>query len=141
MLRRINQALPELLLGIGIYGVLIQVIGVWFVGDKAQYTIGLWAGVALAMGMAINMAIVILDTVDAMAEKRSYRKASLYAVLRYLVVVLAFVVVWYFELGNVIVMFVGVMGLKVSAYLQPVTHKFIVAIQGKCSYSRRVKKR
>ena len=125
MLRRINQALPELLLGIVLYGFMIQIVGVWFVEDKVQYSVGLWAGIILAMGLAVNMAVVILDTVEAMAEKRSYRKASLYAVLRYLAVVLGVIVVWYFELGNVLAMFAGVMGLKVSAYLQPVTHKFL----------------
>ena len=139
MLRRINQALPELVLGIVVYGVLAQVAGIWFAQDKILYTTGLWMGVAHAVGMAVN--IVILDTVDAIAEGRSARKASLYSVLRYLVVVLAFVVVWRFRLGNVIAMFAGVMGLKASAYLQPVTHKFIVAIQGKGLCSRRIKKR
>ncbi len=141
MLRRINQALPELVLGIVVYGVLAQVAGIWFAQDKILYTTGLWMGVALAVGMAVNMAIVILDTVDAIAEGHSARKAPLYSVLRYLVVVLAFVVVWRFRLGNVIAMFAGVMGLKASAYLQPVTHKFIVAIQGKGLCSRRIKKR
>ena len=34
MLRRINQALPELLAGILLYGLLLQVTGIWFVGDK-----------------------------------------------------------------------------------------------------------
>lgn len=141
MLRRINQVLPELLCGIIIYGALIQAAGIWFAEDKVRYTTGLWAGIILAMGMAVNMAVVILDTVDVMAEKRYYRKAALYAVLRYLAVVFAFVVVWYFELGNVIVMFAGVMGLKIAAYLQPITHKFIVTMRGKNSRSHENKKR
>lgn len=131
MLRRINQALPELLLGILIFGLVIQFGGMWFVSDRLRYTTGLWAGVILAMGMAVNMAVVILDTVDAMAEQRFTRKASLYAALRYLVLILAFVIVGYFNLGNVLSMFAGVMGLKVSAYLQPFTHKFVAAIQNR----------
>lgn len=136
MLRRINQALPELLTGIVLYGALIQVTGIWFVSDKAQYSIGLWAGIFLAMGMAVNMAIVIFDTVEEMAEGRSSRRASLYAALRYLAVVVAFGIAGYFKLCNVIVMFVGVMGLKVSAYLQPLTHKFLAAIQKKCFHGK-----
>ena len=47
MLRRINQALPELLLGIVLYGFMIQIVGVWFVEDKVQYSVGLWAGIIL----------------------------------------------------------------------------------------------
>lgn len=125
MLRRINQALPELLLGILAYGVVIQLTGMWFVEDKVQYAVGLWFGIAVAVGMAINMAIVILDAVDTMAERRSTVRTTLFSLLRYLVVVAVFFAVWYFKLGNPIVMFIGVMGLKVSAYLQPFTHKFI----------------
>ena len=125
MLRRINQALPGLLFGILAYGVVVQLAGMWFVEDRVQYTVGLWFGIVVAMGMAINMAIVILDAVDTMAERRSTVRTTLFSLLRYLVVVFVFFIVWYFKLGNPIVMFIGVMGLKVSAYLQPFTHKFI----------------
>ena len=52
MLRRINQALPGLLLGIVFYGLALWLVGIWFVGDRIQYTVGLWIGVALAAGMA-----------------------------------------------------------------------------------------
>ena len=75
MLRRINQALPELVLGIALYGLALQVTGIWFVEGRLQYTAGLWIGVALAIGMAINMAVVILDTVEAIEEGRSSRKS------------------------------------------------------------------
>ena len=139
MLRRINQALPGLLLGIVFYGLALWLVGVWFVGDRIQYTAGLWIGVALAAGMAVNMAIVILDTVEAMEENRSSRKPLLYAIVRYAVLVAAFLAVWYLKIGNVIAMFAGVMGLKIAAYLQPFTHKFIVAFQGRSLHGRRMK--
>ena len=139
MLRRINQALPGLLLGIVFYGLALWLVGIWFVGDRIQYTVGLWIGVALAAGMAVNMAIVILDTVEAMEENRSSRKPLLYAVVRYVVLVAAFLAVWYLKIGNVIAMFAGVMGLKTAAYLQPFTHKFIVALQGRSLHGRRIK--
>ena len=137
MLRRINQALPELLAGILAYGMLIQITGIWFVSDRVRYSTGLWAGIILAMGMAVNMAVVIFDTVEEMAEGRSSRRASLYGVLRYLAVVLAFGIVGYFKLGNVVVMFLGVMGLKISAYLQPFTHKFLTVLQKKYFHGKR----
>ena len=34
MLRRINEALPGLVFGIVLYGVVLQLAGVWFVEDK-----------------------------------------------------------------------------------------------------------
>lgn len=140
MLRRINQALPELVLGIVLYGLVVWLAGIWFVEGRIQYTAGLWIGVALAAGMAVNMAVVILDAVEAMEEGRSSRKPLLYAVVRYIVLVAAFLAVWYLKIGNVIAMFAGVMGLKIAAYLQPLTHKFIVALQGRIPHGHSVKK-
>ncbi|MEY8391061.1 hypothetical protein D3Z36_01785 [Lachnospiraceae bacterium] len=131
MLRRINPALPELLAGIFLYGLVLQLTGMWFVDNKQQYSVGLWIGVVLAMGMAVNMAVVILDTVDAMASKGTAVRTGLWSVLRYVVVVGVFAGVWYFEAGNLLVMFLGLMGLKVSAYLQPFLHKIILRVQKK----------
>lgn len=129
MLRRINPVLPELLAGILLYGIVLQLTGMWFVNDRQQYAAGLWAGIVLAMGMAVNMAVVILDAVDAMASKGAAVRTGLWSVLRYVVIVGAFAGVWYFEAGNLLVMFLGLMGLKVSAYLQPFLHKIILQIQ------------
>ena len=44
MLRRINDALPGLVLGIIVYGVIVELAGVWFVTDKVRYTTGLLIG-------------------------------------------------------------------------------------------------
>lgn len=125
MLKRINPVLPELILELILYGLIIQFTGVWFVEDKLRYSTGLWIGIIAAVLMAINMAVVILDTVESMAEKRASRKSALFSAIRYILVVAAFAVTGIFHLGNLITMFLGVMGLKVAAYLQPFTHKFI----------------
>jgi hypothetical protein len=125
MLKRINPALPQLIVGILLYGIVIQITGMWFVNDKQAYTLGLWIGIALAIGMAINMAIVILDAVDAAATTGRTVRTGFWSVLRYVVVVGVFVAAWYFELANPLIMFLGLMGLKVSAYLQPMFHKII----------------
>ncbi len=125
MLKRINKILPELILEIAVYGLIAQLVGMWLVKDKLYYTIGLWIGIAIAAGMAIHMAVVILDTVDMAAQKQARVRTTLFSVLRYIVVVLLFVVVLVFDLGNVLAMFVGVMGLKAAAYLQPFTHKLL----------------
>lgn len=125
MLKRINPALPQLIVGILLYGIVIQITGMWFVNDKQAYTLGLWIGIALAIGMVINMAIVILDAVDAAATTGRTVRTGFWSVLRYVVVVGVFVAAWYFELANPLIMFLGLMGLKVSAYLQPMFHKII----------------
>lgn len=125
MLRRINDVLPELILNIILYGLLVQIIGIWFVTDKLRYSTGLWMGIAAAAGMAVHMAVVIRDSVDLMAEKQIRRRVVLFSLLRYVIVVLVFAAVIFFRLGNPVVMFLGVMGLKAAAYVQPFTHKIL----------------
>ncbi len=129
MLKRINPVLPELLSGIVLYGIVLQFTGIWFVSDKLQYSFGLWIGILLAMGMAVNMAVVILDSVDMMAVRGRAVRTGFWSVLRYVVVVGVFAAAWYFELANPLIMFLGLMGLKVSAYLQPMLHKIIARMR------------
>ena len=117
-LKRLNSALPGLIAGIVIWGVLVQFIGVWFVSDKIRYTSGLWIGIACAIGMAIHLAVVIEEAVR--FGGGDTKRLSVKSVFRYLVVVLVFFVMMYFKLGNLISAFLGV-----SAYAQPFMHKMI----------------
>ena len=64
MLRRLNDALPGLVLGIIVYGAAVFLAGIWFVPDKLRFTTGLAIGIALACGMAVNMAVVLRDAVE-----------------------------------------------------------------------------
>ncbi len=128
MLKRLNKVLPELILGILIYGVLAQITGVWLAEDKLSYSVGLWIGILLAAGMAIHMAVVIEDAVSAGSGQGRIITMSL---LRYAIVVIVFVCIAYFHIGNPIAAFIGVMGLKIAAYLQPFLHKTILKLQGR----------
>ena len=131
MLRRINEALPELILGIILYGLAVELIGVWFVADKLRYSTGLLIGIALAAGMAVNRAIVLEDAVGLVGQNHAQAKIIAKSILRYLIVVIVFFVMMKFKLGNLITAFLGVMGLKVAAYLQPFTHKAILKLTGR----------
>ena len=119
-LKQLNEALPLLLLGIIIWGLLVQITGVWFVEDKIRYSTGTWIGTALAIFMAINMAFVIESAVE---RGSTVGKLRFKSIIRYLVVVIVFLVMVYFNLGNWITAFIAMMGLKISAYAQPLITK------------------
>lgn len=131
MLRRINEALPGLVAGIIIYGIAVQLVGVWFVEDKLMYTTGLWFGIAVAVGLAINIATVILDSVTLGDKEHARRRIIAKSVLRYVVVVILFMILGYFQLGNLFTAFLGVLGLKISAYLQPLLEKALSKLSGR----------
>ena len=48
MLRRLNDALPGIVLGIIVYGAAVFLAGIWFVPDQLRFTTGLAIGIALA---------------------------------------------------------------------------------------------
>ena len=129
MLKRINDALPGLVFGIVFYGIVVQLIGVWFVTDKISYSIGLWYGIAIAVGMAVNIATVIYGQKD--ANRRIVAKS----LLRYIVVAVLLFILGLFDFGNLIMAFVGMLGLKISAYLQPLFMKVTDRFSGRSDAS------
>lgn len=118
----INNALPGLLTGIVLFGAVCQLAGVFFAEDKAGYSIGLWIGVLVAAGMAFHMAISLNSALD-MDVKGAQAAATRQNILRYLIVVLILGILMITEIGNPLSAFAGIMGLKVSAYLQPLFAK------------------
>jgi hypothetical protein len=129
MLKRINDALPGLVFGIVFYGAVVQLIGVWFVTDKISYSIGLWYGIAIAVGMAVNIATAIYGQKD--ANRRIVAKS----LLRYIVVAVLLFILGLFNFGNLIMAFVGMLGLKISAYLQPLFMKVTDRFSGRSDAS------
>jgi hypothetical protein len=87
------------------------------------YSVGLLAGIACALFMATHMAWSLGQALD-LAEGDAVKKMQVHNILRYMIVVVVFFALLYSKLGNPLSAFLGVMGLKVAAYLQPFTHKF-----------------
>lgn len=117
-----NRALPGLLGGIVLFGAVSQVVGIFFVEEKISYSVGLWIGVLIAAFMAFHMAWSLNIALD-QGEKAAQVAATRQNIIRYLIVVLILGILMITEIGNPIAAFVGVMGLKVSAYLQPIFQK------------------
>lgn len=131
MLRRLNDALPGLVMGIIAYGIVVELVCIWFVPDRLFFTTGLCIGIVLACGMAVNMAAVLLDAVDRNGQSGAQARIIAKSILRYLIVVLVFFVMMKFNLGSLAAAFVGVFGLKISAYLQPVARKILIRLHGR----------
>lgn len=118
----INDALPGLLGGIVLFGAVSQGVGMLFVENKISYSIGLWIGVFTAAFMAFHMAWSLNRALE-LGEKGAQAAATRQNIIRYLIVVLILGILMITEIGNPIAAFVGVMGLKASAYLQPIFQK------------------
>ncbi len=118
-----NSALPGLLIGVVLFGAVSQLIGIFLVTDKVGYSLGLWIGVILAIYSAVDMAVSLNSAMDR-DEKGAQALMTKRNIIRYLVVVLALGSLMITKCANPLAAFLGAMGLKVSAYLQPIFTKF-----------------
>lgn len=117
-IKKINTALPGLLFGILLVGILCQAVGIFLVEDKADYSVGLWIGVLTAIFMAFHMAVTLNSAVER-DVKGAQAVATRQNIIRYLVVVIILGSLMVTRIGSPLAAFAGVMGLKISAYLQP----------------------
>ncbi|MCR4695456.1 MAG: hypothetical protein K5773_09070 [Pseudobutyrivibrio sp.] len=127
-MKRLNPALPGLVLGILIYGLLVEAVGVWFVSEKFLYTTGLFIGIACAIFMAIHISMIIEESIR--IGKGHEKWLSFKSVMRYLIVCAVMVLMTWLKLGNMFTALIGIFGLKVSAYAQPLLYKFFKTDNG-----------
>ena len=123
MIKNMSSVLKELLLGIIILGVVIQIIGLIFVKDRGLFALGLWIGVVCSMAMAVHMEWALVTGMDMGDGARGH--IVKHSVIRYAVVLIIFGLLAYFLKYALVPCFLGIMTLKVAAYLQPFTHKII----------------
>ena len=126
-IKKISETLKELLIGIFFYGIIVEVIGICFIKDKMYFTIGLGFGVFLALAAAVHMWWGLDKAMDMGNGASKYALSQ--NMIRYGVIVVAFGALCVLDVGNPIAAFVGIMGLKAGAYLQPFTHKIMIKFQ------------
>lgn len=121
MKRKIDPTLFELCLGIFLYVIVFEIILLFFSRD-ISYSLGLWIGVILAMAGAVHMWWSLDRGLD-MAEKDAVKSMGVNNIIRYLVLVLVIAALIYTEFANPIFAFCGYMGMKLSAYFNPLIHR------------------
>lgn len=120
----LKRTVLELFIGILIFGILFEAVGMLFVKDRISYSIGILFGVIIAMVLTVHMAHN-LDQALCWDEEYARKSVRSSAVLRYFGVAAAMVALAYFRIGNILSCFLGIMTLKAAAYTQPFVHKSI----------------
>ncbi len=122
-----DATLKELMTGILLFGLVCLVAGVWFVYSPLKYILGLLIGLALAEAAAWHMHRSICRNLELNAGNNG--AANAYAVknsmIRYGVILVLFLAVCLTDFAYPLAVFLGIMGLKAGAYLQPFTHKYL----------------
>lgn len=109
---------------IGIYGILAAVFVIIFANKVIYSLAGLLIGCIAAAYMLIYMNLV-LNRCMGFEAKAVEKYVIKHSVIRYFTVVIIFGIVCITDIANPITCFVGLLGLKISAYLQPIAHKLM----------------
>ena len=117
-----NRTLLEWRTGILACGLLIWIIGLFIASEKGRFTVSIWLGLLAAFVCTWHMYRSLdraLDYDEATAQKRIY---SSYLV-RYFALAAFLAVVCMSRLADPIPVFLGILTLKLGAYLQPLLHR------------------
>lgn len=121
MARKMNRTLLEMHIGMVFFGLVCQAVGALIVENQKEYALSLWFGVAFAIAGSVHMCRT-LDRALLSGGNASGIVTRGY-LFRYCLVAAVLVVIAVTGVMNPLVFFLGYMSLKVTAYLQPITHK------------------
>lgn len=125
--KRMNRTLLEMHAGMLFFGAVCQIVGALAMacsGNGAfqgKYALSLWFGTAFALAGSIHMCRT-LDRALLCGSDASGIVTRGY-LFRYFLLAAVLVVISLTDAMNPLVFFLGYMSLKVTAYLQPITHK------------------
>lgn len=119
--KKIDATLFDLCFGIFLYGIVCQIV-ILFFSREPGYSIGLWIGVLLGILGSIHMWWSLNRGLD-MASKDAMKTVGSNSIVRYFVLVAAMALLAVSGFANPLLAFLGYMGMKVSAYMQPFTRK------------------
>lgn len=131
--RKINPTMVELIYGILAYGIVVLILmtvlelGLGIIGkifdDRFIFVI---TGFLIGISISLILVIMMTRTIENIVSGGGYgatRQSVIGSIIRSAIVIAAIVLLLVTHIGNVFSMLFGLFGLKLSAYLQPITHK------------------
>lgn len=121
-IRKINRTLLEMQIGMVFWGLLCQIVGAFFVHDQLYYAKSLWFGILFGMISLIHMYRTLDRALD-FGEKSASKMIMRAYFFRYVLIAVILCIIMVTEVMNPLIVFLAYMGIKVTALIQPITHK------------------
>ncbi len=121
-LRQKNRTLLEMFIGIAFVGIICQIAGTFLVKDQLMYAKSLWFGIVLSAVSTYHM-YSSLDRALDYDEKTATKMIFRAYLIRYVLVALILLIIMITGVMNPLIVFMAYMSLKVTALIQPITHK------------------
>ncbi|WP_310604411.1 ATP synthase subunit I [Anaerosporobacter sp.] len=124
-MKNMNETLKDLIIGIVVSAVVTCIVGTLIANNKVSFLLGELLGTVIAIMIVIHLNATISKSLD-MDEGGATSYTKKMAILRIFIMGCAVVVALTFpNVFSLIGTLLGILGLKFSAYLQPLTNKFI----------------
>lgn len=108
-------------MGIAAYGIIFEIVLLFF-SRNPVYSACLWIGIILALAGAVHMWWSLNRGLD-LPQKAAVKSMSTQNIIRYVTIAAVLAVLMCTDFANPIFAFCGYMGMKVSAYLNPLIHR------------------
>lgn len=133
--RKINPTMIELIVGILVFGILgiIVFLGLYmasvpvesFFDDSIfQIITGFIIGIIFSLILIIHMTASVERALE-MGEQGALKHTRIMYIVRMAALIIVFAIMLLLGVGNVFALLFGLLSLKLSAYMQPITHKVI----------------
>jgi len=122
--KKVPETVLEMWIGEILLGILVEAIGLIFVKDRLNFTIGLVCGVLLSIAGIYHMWWAIDRSLD-MNEKKAGRFVGTQYGIRYACLIMLVAILYVTGWGNAFAAFGGYIIMKLAAYIQPFIHKVL----------------
>lgn len=125
-MNRLDPTVRDLLTGALLYGIIVEIIGLIFVEERLRYSLGILVGYICVVGIICHMYWILekaLDMDPDSASKYSLRNS----LLRYVCIFAVLVAAMLIPQVSLIAVVIMLLGIKISAYMQPIIYKYITS--------------
>ena len=121
--QKADTTVKEMWIGILLWGILSEAVCVWFMKDKLAGSFGILIGGMLAAAGVYHMWKTIDQALELGEDAQKFLTVRSW--MRYGIFVAVFAALMVTKIANPLTAFLGLMGMKMSAYLQPTVHKVL----------------
>lgn len=117
-MNQVKETLTGFYIGIGIYALMIEAIGIFFSEDLLAFTLGLLFGVIIAVFLTLHLAKT-LDKALELPQEPAIKHMQKQSVLRLFIMLFVLAIGLMVERINFIALVLGLFGRKIGALMAP----------------------
>lgn len=126
-----RQMLLEICAGIALYCIAGEAVICFLPIQTAPSALAYLLGCAVSAGVMIHITYVTELVLDMNSPSEAQKYTTVRYLLRYFVIIVVVLIVYFTGYLNMAALFIGMLGIKAGAYLQPSMHRFLEWAMGR----------